>query len=262
MESAVDYWTSKALLDWQVEMGADEAIADAPIDRYALEDKKPAPKVQTDPAKMAPPPPPAETPQIDVAQAAQDAAAAASDLDGLRAAMLAYEHCDLKAAARHFIFSDGVAGAPVMILTDAPDRDDDRAGQLMSGPTGVLFDKMIGAIGLNRVGENAVYMAPVLPWNPSQNRDPSAAELAMMTPFLRRHIELAAPKLVVLMGNAPCQALLGRSGMTRLRGRWVEVDGVPALPIFPPSFLLTNSAAKRDAWADLLALQAKLKDVT
>lgn len=259
MESAVDYWTSKALLDWQVEMGADEAICDAPVDRYALQAKTPAPKAA--PAPQAPPAPP-EVVEVNTAQEARNAAASAQDLQGLKAALLAFDHCDLKAAARNFIFADGVAGADVMILTDAPDRNDDRAGQLMSGPSGALFDKMIGAIGLTRQGENAVYMAPVCPWNPPQNRDANAKELAMMAPFLKRHIELAAPKVVVLMGNGPCQALLGRSGMTRMRGTWVTAENRPALPMFAPSFLLANGATKRDAWADLLALKARLKELS
>jgi len=266
MESAVDYWTSKALLDWQVEMGADEAICDTPIDRYGLQAKTPAPKAagspdaasRTAPNSNAPSPMP-DPVEIDAVQVARDAAAAASDLDGLQAAMFAFEHCDLKAAARNFIFSDGIAGSEVMIITDAPDRDDDRAGQLLSGRSGVLFDKMIAAIGLSRVGENAIYAAPVCPWNPPQNRDANAAELAMMGPFLTRHIELAAPRIIVLMGNGPCQALLGRSGMTRLRGTWADVLDRPALPMFAPSFLMANGAAKRDAWADLLSVKARLK---
>ncbi|WP_296417050.1 uracil-DNA glycosylase [Pseudooctadecabacter sp.] len=259
MESAAEYWTSKALLDWQVEMGADEAICDTPVDRYALGAKKPAPKAA--PVAEAPPPAP-EPVDIDAVQVAREAAAAASDLEGLQAAMFAFEHCDLKNGARNFIFADGVAGSAVMIVTDAPDREDDRAGQIMSGRSGVLFDKMIGAIGLSRVGETSVYIAPVCPWNPPQNRDANADELAMMEPFLKRHIELAAPKLIVLMGNGPCQALLGRSGMTRLRGTWAKAVDRPALPIFAPSFLMANGAAKRDAWADLLALKARLKDLT
>lgn len=256
MESAADFWTAKALLDWQVEMGADEAICDAPIDRYALEDKPTQPKqaAPAEPAEAA-----AEAPPVDAVAEARDAAKAAQDLDGLRAAMGAFDHCELKAAARNLIFADGVPGSDVLFLTDPPDREDDRAGRLFSGQTGVLFDKMIGAIGLTRTGDASVYMVPVLPWNPPQNRDPSAEELAMMRPFLERHIELARPKHIVLMGNGPCQALLGRSGMTRLRGTWTSVADLPALPMFGPAHLLATPAAKRDTWADLLDLKSKLK---
>jgi len=260
MESETDFWTAKAALDWQIEMGADEAICDAPIDRYALEDKKPEPKVA--PADKAPPPPIAPKPDaIDTVAVAKLAASAAQDFEELRAAMAAFEHCALKAAARNLIFSSGVAGADVMVITDAPDREEDRAGHLFAARTGVLIDKMLEAIGLARSGENAIYAAPVLPWNPPQNRDPNAQEVAMMLPFLMRHIELAAPKVIVLMGNGPCHALLGKSGMTRLRGGWTEVAGVPALPMFAPSYLLQNQSAKRDAWADLLSLKSKLKDL-
>lgn len=259
MESAQEYWSAKAALDWQIEMGADEAIADAPIDRYALQDKKPAPK----PAATATPAPPAPTPveEVDPVAVATLAASAAQDLDGLRAALGAFEHCALKSAARNLIFSDGVAGAPVMIITDAPDRDDDRAGTMFAGASGILLDKMLGAIGLGRSGDSPVYIAPVLPWNPPQNRDPSTQERAMMQPFLDRHIALAAPKLIVLMGNSPCQMLIGKSGMTRLRGGWTEVAGIPALPMFAPAHLMQHGAAKRDAWADLLALKARLRDL-
>ncbi len=260
MESGVEYWTAKALLDWQVEMGVDEAICDAPVDRYALEDIKPKPKAAAIAATPATPMQP--LPEIDQSGAARDAANAAQDLAGLRAAMSAFEGCDLKAAARNMVFSGGVAGAPVMIIADAPDRDDDRACEMFAGRTGALLDKMLAAIGLERSGDAPVYMAPVIPWNPPQNREPNVDELAMMRPFLERHITLAAPKLLILMGNGPCQALLNKSGMTRLRGGWTEAASLPALPMFAPSYLLTNPAAKRDAWNDLLSLKARLKDLT
>lgn len=258
MESATEFWIAKAALDWQVEMGADEAICDAPIDRYALEAKKSAAK----PAVVAEAPPAVPEPEkIDGVAVARDAAAAAQDLDGLRAAIGAFEHCALKAGARNLVFADGVAGAPVMIIADAPDREEDRAGAMFVGRSGVLLDKMLGAIGLARGGDAPVYIAPACPWNPPQNREPNAAELAMMRPFLERHIELTAPKVLILMGNAACQALIGKNGMTRLRGGWVEIAGIPAIPMFAPSYLLQNQGAKRDAWADLLALKSCLKDL-
>ena len=124
----------------------------------------------------------------------------------------------------------------------------------------MLLDKMLAAIDMGRSGDAPVYAAPILPWNPPQNREPNAQEIAMMLPFLLRHIELAAPKVLILMGNGPCQALLKKTGMTRLRGTWAEAAGLPALPMFAPSYLLTNTAAKRDAWTDLLALKSRLKD--
>ena len=264
MESGIEYWTAKALLDWQVEMGVNEAIGDKPVDRYGLKDVNPPPKpVQTQPVS-----PPIATVEQEINQisAARNAANAAQDLAGLYTAMSAFNGCELKAAARNLIFSNGVAGAPVMILADAPDRDDDRAGQMFVGRTGALLDKMLVAIGLGRSGEAPIYAVPILPWNPPQDRDPNKEEIAMMLPFLQRHITLATPKILILMGNGPCQALLNKSGMTRLHGNWTDVRvgpvSLPAIPMFAPSYLLTTPSAKRDAWEDLLSLKAHLKDLT
>ena len=80
----------------------------------------------------------------------------------------------------------------------------------------------------------------------------------MLLPFVERHIALAAPEVIVVMGNTPCQALLGRSGILRLRGQWTEALGRPVLPMTHPAYLLRTPAAKREAWADLLALQDRL----
>ncbi|MBT8456605.1 MAG: uracil-DNA glycosylase, partial [Alphaproteobacteria bacterium] len=106
----------------------------------------------------------------------------------------------------------------------------------------------------------SIYITNILPWRPPQNRDPEPAEMAMMMPFVERHIALADPDILVLMGNISCQALLGRKGITRLRGSWTEAQGRPVLPMFHPAYLLRNPAAKRDAWHDLLTLQKRLRE--
>lgn len=80
----------------------------------------------------------------------------------------------------------------------------------------------------------------------------------MFRPFLARHIALAKPKALVVMGNISCQALLSKRGITRLRGTWTEALDLPVMPMFHPAYLLRNPAAKREAWADLLALKAKI----
>jgi DNA polymerase len=120
---------------------------------------------------------------------------------------------------------------------------------------------MLAAIGLGRAeGDPAasVYITNLLPWRPPGNRDPEPAEVAMLLPFLRRHVELAAPEMLILMGNHACGALLGRRGITRIRGAWTEALGRPVLPMLHPAYLLRNPAAKREAWADLLELRARL----
>ncbi|MEO1176672.1 MAG: uracil-DNA glycosylase, partial [Pseudomonadota bacterium] len=140
-------------------------------------------------------------------------------------------------------------------------RDEDREGRPFVGRAGQLLDRMLAAIDMGRADAEApVYITNVLPWRPPQNRDPRPEEIAMMKPFLERHIALISPQALVVMGNISCQALLGKKGITRLRGTWTEAHGVPALPMFHPAYLLRNPSAKRETWADLLTLKARLRD--
>ncbi|MXQ09309.1 uracil-DNA glycosylase [Alphaproteobacteria bacterium GH1-50] len=254
------FWEMKAALDWQVAMGLDEAIADAPLDRFA--ESEAAEKAATAPKPAEAAPVVAEVAGPDPVAVAMAAAEAASDLEGLRAAMDAFEFCDLKRGARQLVFSDGIEGARVMIVGEAPGRDEDREGRPFVGRAGQLLDLMFSHIGLSRTSvdkEHALYITNVLPWRPPQNRDPKPDEVAMMLPFLTRHIELSDPDVLIAMGNHATGALLGRTGITRLRGTWAEAMGRPVLPMFHPAYLLRNPAAKREAWADLLAVKARLK---
>ncbi|MCL6282827.1 uracil-DNA glycosylase [Ruegeria sp. 2012CJ41-6] len=251
MESVFDPYAAKALLEWQVELGATDAISDAPVDRYALAEKTPKPK----PAQ------PAQTPAIpatrDPVAVAKQVANAAASLDDLKAVMTAFDLCELKKGARQLVFADGTPGARVMIIGEAPGRDEDREGKPFVGRAGQLLDRMLDAIGLNRT--ESVYITNVLPWRPPQNRDPKPEEIAMMVPFLQRHVALAKPEVLVLMGNISCQAVLGKRGITRLRGKWDQAMNLPVMPMFHPAYLLRQPQMKRQAWADLLDLNAKLK---
>jgi len=242
-----------AALAWQLDMGADEAIGGAPIDRFATTPAKPSPRPA--PAAVAEAPEPA-------GENSEALAAACGDLAALRAAMEEFEGCALKRGARNLVFADGDPAARVMIVGEAPGEEEDREGRPFVGRSGQLLDRMLAAIGLSRRAEaavDAVYITNVLPWRPPQNRDPAADEVAMMLPFLRRHIELADPEVLVVMGNAAAKALLETTtGITRLRGTWVDWHGRPVLPMFHPAALLRNGDLKRLAWADLLALRERL----
>ncbi|WP_322890303.1 MULTISPECIES: uracil-DNA glycosylase [unclassified Yoonia] len=256
MDSQYTYWQDRAALEWQVELGVTDAILDAPVDRYALD---PVP-VKT--APVAEVVAPAIARELDPVTVARAAAAAATDLPALAAAIAAFEHCEIKRGARNAVFADGQPGARVMIVGEAPGREEDFAGKPFVGQAGQMLDRMLAAIDLGRAHENkdrAVYITNVMPWRPPANRTPDAAEIAMMLPFLERHIALADPQIVVVMGNTPCQALLGQKGITTLRGTWTTALGKPCLPMFHPAYLLRNTAAKREAWADLLALNARLE---
>lgn len=265
MEAASTYWNDRALLEWQVELGVYDAVCDAPINRYDLEVKAPkAAAPVLDEGRPAVPSIPV-VPEIDAVAVAKVAAAQAADLEALAATMAAFDHCDLKKGAQKFVFSDGNPAARVMIIGEAPGRQEDLAGKPFVGQAGQLLDKMLGAIEMGRATDDptkAVYITNVLPWRPPSNRTPTPDEIAMMLPFLERHITLANPDLLVLMGNTPCQALLGRAGITRIRGQWMKAVDRPVMPMFHPAYLLRQTGAKRDAWADLLALKSKLKDLS
>ncbi|TVS04015.1 MAG: uracil-DNA glycosylase [Rhodobacteraceae bacterium] len=251
-----NFETARAALAWQVEMGVDEAICDAPQNRYALPAKPAKPA-----AALA-----ATAPVVEVTDPVVDAralAAAAQTLSELREVLAAYPHCDLRLGARNLVFCDGQEGARVMIVGEAPGREEDLQGKPFVGEAGQLLDRMFAAIAMGRAHPDparALYITNILPWRPPQNRDPSADERAMMRPFVLRHIELANPDIVVLMGRISASTLLETSeGITRIRGQWREISGRPALPMLHPAYLLRTPAAKREAWADLLDLQAKLR---
>ncbi|MEP2028552.1 MAG: uracil-DNA glycosylase [Paracoccaceae bacterium] len=251
MES-MDFYTAKALLEWQVELGATEAIADVPLNRYDIPDS--APK-REEPHFAAP----ATSRDVDPVKEAERLAADSGSLEGLRAALDGFEHCELKRGARSLVFSDGDPAARVMLIGEAPGRDEDREGRPFVGRAGQLLDRMLAAIDMSRDASlSPVYITNVLPWRPPQNRDPKTEEIAMMRPFLERHVALINPDIIVLMGNISCQAVLGKRGITRLRGQWGQAFGKPVLPMFHPAYLLRTPKAKREAWADLLALKARL----
>lgn len=261
MESDHGYYQAMAALEWQVELGATEAICDAPVNRFEL--PATATPVKKNIAPVAAPV--VQTGQADPVEAAKSAARAARDLAALRAAIEAFPHCDLKRGAKNTVFSDGNPNARIMIVGEAPGRDEDIQGRPFVGRAGQLLDRMFAAIELDRTAQTAdgsIYITNILPWRPPQNRDPAPDEMAMMLPFIKRHIELAQPDLLVLMGNISCQALLGLKGITRLRGKWAIFGDIPVMPMFHPAYLLRSPHAKKDAWNDLLMIKSRLRALT
>ncbi|MBE3639336.1 uracil-DNA glycosylase [Mangrovicoccus algicola] len=258
MTESLSHDDLRLCLEWQIELGVDEAISETPLNRYELPQQAPRSPA---PAADAPSAPAVQAGPDPVA-VARAAAEAAPDLESLRAQLAEYAHCDLKRGARNLVFADGRPGARVMIIGESPGREEDQQGRPFIGQAGQLLDRMLGAIGLSRQSPDigrAVYITNVLPWRPPQNRDPKPEELAMLLPFLERHVALAAPEVLVLMGNAACQAVLDSRGITRLRGTWARGFGLPVLPMLHPAYLLRMPQAKRDAWADLLELDRHLE---
>lgn len=228
------------------------------MNRYELpaETKKPAVPAAAANAPVA------QMQAVDPVAEARAAAAAAQSLEALRGAIAAFDLCELKRGARNTVFADGNPAARVLILGEAPGAEEDREGRPFVGRAGQLLDRMFAAIGLSRTSSDAaaaLYITNVLPWRPPGNRDPEPVEIAMMRPFVERHIALVDPAAIVVMGNTPLDALTGKRGILRARGNWMQALGKPVLPMTHPAYLLRNPAAKREAWADLLSLQARLR---
>lgn len=271
---------ARALLAWYLEAGVDEAIGDTPSDRYRLPEAalpqtvpdapgRPRPEAPTPPPTspiQVPTPPPSPPPLVSRGEAARTAAEtanAASTLDELKTAFSAFDGCALKQTAINFVFADGNPKPKLMFIGEAPGAQEDRQGLPFVGPAGQLLDKMLAAIGLNRADD--AYITNILPWRPPGNRQPTDAEIAACLPFTERHIALAEPEILILVGGTSAKAILGTNqGIMRLRGRWFNyrIPGtdreIPARAVFHPAYLLRSPAQKREAWQDLLAIKRKL----
>ena len=256
-----------ALLDWYLDAGVDEAIGEAPVDRFVVVPPKPVavvvhkPMTPAMPRPVAAPPPTAAT--SDAVESARQVAARAQTLDELKAALLSFDQCGLKRTATNLVFADGNPEAGLMFVGEAPGAEEDRQGLPFVGRSGQLLDRMLAAIGLDRTG---CYIANTLPWRPPGNRKPTDAETAMCIPFIQRQIVLARPKLLAFLGGTAAATMLGRTeGITRLRGRWLTYPlgdaEIPVLPMFHPAYLLRQPAAKRQAWQDLLRLREKMLEL-
>ncbi len=265
-----------AALRLQIEWGADEALNEAPVDRLAAAASPAAAAASATASGAVPCPlpaaaPPAAHPPANLKPAepvrgpgvrAQEIAAAARTLSELRAAMAAFDGCPLSATATNLVFADGNPEAGLMLVGEGPGAEEDRAGKPFVGPSGQLLDRMLASIGLDRT---KLLITNVIPWRPPGNRNPTDNEVLTCLPFLLRHIALVRPRRLVLLGALATRALTGSAtGITRMRGRWVDVaipglaEKVPALPMLHPAYLLRTAGAKRLAWADLVQLRRVL----
>jgi uracil-DNA glycosylase family 4 len=244
-------------LRWLAEMGADEITGEHPVNRLL------APETQPRPAPALPRPEEARPPP---SPAAPSHAAACNSLAEIAAALDAFDACPLRKTATRLCFADGNSAARVMLVGEAPGRDEDIQGKPFVGRSGQLLDRMLAAIGLSRSAEDresAVFITNTVFWRPPGNRTPTEAETQMCLPFLRRIIELQKPDVIVCLGATPAHRLTGRNdGILKMRGKWVTANvsgrNIPLLPTLHPAYLLRQPAQKRLAWRDLLALRQML----
>jgi uracil-DNA glycosylase len=247
----------------QIEWGADEALEDLPQDRFAAPPPRARPAVAPPapirPAPVAPAAPMRATP----VHLAEQVARAAETVDALRTALAGFEGCALRQTATNLVFADGNPAAGLVFIGEAPGAEEDREGRPFCGPSGRFLDRMLASIGLDR---SQYLITNIIPWRPPGNRNPTDTEVLVCLPFLLRHLALLRPRRVVLLGKMAAGALTGSTqGIRRLRGTWmtVTVPGlpapVPALPMLHPAYLLRTPGAKRDAWADMIALRRALE---
>src|SRR3569833_1024887 len=253
-----DPTTARELLDFYLEAGADARVGEEPADRFA--ESAPAPRAAV--APTAAKPAAAQRPVVaapTLAPAAPEAAAmearaaakSAATRDELRGILERFEGCALKATASRLVFADGNPQARLMLVGEAPGRDEDVAGLPFVGRSGKLLDRMLKAIGLERA---SVYIANVVPCHPPGNRTPTPQETQICLPFIKRQIELVEPDVLVCLGGPSSQTLLGQSGITKIRGRWLTIHNgareIRAMPTFHPTFLLRSPLQKRFAWRE------------
>lgn len=267
----------REMLLFLADAGEDVAIEETGIDRATLAARppRPSPELRSEPRSAEPgstqrrpaAPPPvvrAAAPTVpDEGQAARarEIARQARTLDELRAAMAEFDGCNLKLTAKNLVFADGNPQAPLMLVGEAPGREEDIEGLPFVGRSGQLLDRILAAIGRDRT---SVYIANAVPWRPPGNRDPSPMETEICRPFIERQIELAAPKVLMTLGNPSSKLLLNTQvGIMRLRGNWhiyrtQSGAEIPAMPTLHPAYLLRNPAHKKLAWRDFLEVRARL----
>lgn len=203
--------------------------------------------------------PPARREAAAVASA-REAARSARTLDELEQHLRSFDGCPLKATAKSTCFYRGSPTARIMIIGEAPGRDEDIAGKPFVGRAGQLLDRMLAAIDL---GEADVHITNIVYWRPPGNRTPTPEEAQACRPFLERQIELVAPDFILTLGGPAAKAMLDTpEGILRLRGRWREITiggrTIRLMPTLHPAYLLRQPEAKRQAWRDLLQLKAAL----
>lgn len=275
---------ARELLAFYVDSGVDAAIGETPVDRLAAHAAEFAPSAGGEGARTAddgagspmprarsiaeptdagglaarPAPPSPE----EAVMAAREAARRAASLGELRAMLDAFEGCALKASARQLVFADGNPQARLMLVGEAPGREEDIEGLPFVGRSGQLLDRMLAAISVDR---SAAYIANIIPWRPPGNRTPTPHESQICLPFIRRQIELADPDILVCLGGPAAQALLDvKEGILRVRGRWMRYHTgtreIRAIATLHPAYLLRQPLQKRLAWRDFLAAKTALEE--
>jgi uracil-DNA glycosylase len=181
------------------------------------------------------------------------------DLERLKKTILSIKNCSLKNEATKMVFNDGNPKSKIMILGEAPGSNEDQEGLPFVGKAGSLLDKMLASINLDR---KTVYISNIINYRPPENRRPTDEEMSRYLPFVKKHIEIIAPKILVLLGSTAMNALIGNEVViSKVRGQWLEKEfgkcKTSVIVTFHPAFLMRQPTQKKLAWVDLKMIRDK-----
>ena len=256
-----------SLLEYYIEAGVDEFVGDTTQNYFALlpktkiletRNQKLETKVKTNNALTS-------NPTAAISHA-KELAKPAKTIDELHDVVKKFDGCSLIKTA-NTVFASGSPEADIMIIGDAPNKQEDIAKLPFTGENGYMLTKMFTAIGY---GRDDLYLTNSIFWRPPGNRLPTTEEIAICRPFVEKHIALAKPKLLVLLGIIAVKTILGDARLNKIRGEFkpynndyvIDNDdkGITVIASFNPSQLMRQPSQKRLAWQDLLSIKSHIAD--
>ena len=182
-------------------------------------------------------------------------------LDKLKNKIQLIQDCKLKNNAKNLVFSDGNINSKIMIIGEGPGANEDMEGKPFVGRAGKLLDKMLASIKLDRT---KVYISNVVNYRPPENRKPTEEEIDRYLPYLKTHIEIINPKILILLGSTALNALIGSEVViSKARGKWIQKKigetNTWIIASFHPAFLMRQPEQKKLAWIDLKMIREKSK---
>lgn len=264
-------FSTTELLKWYIDAGVDETISDNAKPKFEviknIEIPKETIKISTPVIKKT------EDKSSDIYSVstkntiknAVELSNSAKTLAELEEAVKNFEGCLLKTTASNTVFGGGNPKSKVMLIGEAPGREEDRLGIPFVGQSGQLLDKMLESINLNR---DKCYISNILPWRPPGNRTPTHFEIGICLPFIQRHIEIINPQIILLLGGTAASTLLAKNeSVSRLRNKWHEYETpelkspIASLVTFHPAYLLRSPLEKQKVWQDLINVAKKIEEL-
>ncbi len=184
-------------------------------------------------------------------------------LSDLKSEIKNIDNCELKSSATKLVFSDGDNQSQIMIIGEGPGQKEDEAGKPFVGDAGMLLNKMLKAINIER---GKIYITNVVNYRPPNNRKPEPAEVSRYSNFLRKHISIIDPKILILMGSTAMESLFGsKIKITKERGNWKDIiinnKTYLCMITFHPAYLLRQPEQKKYSWADLKEIKKKIDEL-